>query len=366
VIWVAKAFGSQLVSWAAGKVIDEVVERSGLARLGRAAAHNLMSVSRQQGVSPADRQELRDIAQRFSTISELLSRNDLNDRQVRAALQRLSTRFDVEMQAVQRRLASLDQRISALEVEQRRQMKMLIDHQGRIGMLEGQIVDHEGRLRRIETTQREHGDRILTLEETVFPDRNRFLRHEAYLSGGLLYANAVELGSDAAVGGQLEGQYNFNQHFGIFVGLQLAPLRASDAAGMPSGSAVTWENANAHIGAVAHLLPPGQPISMQIGAGGGIAQTDLVYFAPGADRSNSDAGTSLGQSSNVYMVVRADVGVAPPAFDFEPMLSVGYMTFFEDIAYADDAISSNAGQAIWYASVGLRWRVCLRCESRKK
>jgi len=338
----ARWFVGQVVSWATGKVIDAAVNRALLAARGSDAAANLGAMSGDPAVSAADRQELRQLATQMGAVTALLRRNDLNDAQVRAQIRRMQSALN----AMSARIDGLDRRISAIEREQGRQMRVLVDHEGRIQRLERETADQ--------------GRRIGRVEDVVFPDSNRYLRHDAYVAAGILYANSAKLGNDAAVGFEVTGQYNFNQYFGAFGGAQIAPLKASDVEGMPSGSAVSWEGFNAHLGGVVNMAPPRQPVSLQIGLGGGIAQTKLLYFAPGADRTQSEYADELGSSSNVYMLLKADLGVAPPAFEFEPVVSVGYMTFFEDMTYTDDLVSSNAGRGLWYASVGLRWRAYLR------
>ncbi|CAA9308520.1 MAG: hypothetical protein AVDCRST_MAG68-1056 [uncultured Gemmatimonadetes bacterium] len=339
---IAKWVVGQVIGWGAGKVMDAAVDRILLATKARDAEINLDQLSRDPAVSGVDRQELRQLAGQMGNIATLLRRNELGDAQVRARIRQMQA----ELSGMQRRIDVLDRRISALEQEQKRQMRVLVNHEGRIQRLESVVANHDGRLTRV--------------EDIVYPDSNRYLRHDAYLAAGMLYANSAKLGNDAAVGFEVTGQYNFSQYFGAFGGAQIAPLKASDVEGMPSGSAVSWEGFNAHLGGVVSMAPPRQPVSLQIGLGGGISQTKLLYFAPGTDRTQSEYADELGSSSNVYMLLKADLGVAPPAFEFEPVVSVGYMTFFEDMTYTDDAISSNAGRALWYASVGLRWRAYLR------
>lgn len=341
-VWIARWVIGEVISYGFGKVLDAALARAGLANRASDAAANLRGMSGNSGLSAAERQELRRLAGQMEGLAALLARNDLNDAQVRRQIQQMQT----QLNEMRRRIDALERRITVLEREQRRQMRVLVDHEARIIRLEERVAGQGRRIRRV--------------EDVVFPDSNRFLRHDAYLMAGILYANSAKLGNDAAVGFEAAGQYNFDQFFGVFGGVQLAPLRASDVQGMPVGSSVSWEGLNAHLGAAANLMRPRQPVSLQIGAGGGISQTKLLYFAPGTSRDDSESAEELGTSSNIYMLVKADVGVAPPAFEFEPVMSFGYMTFFEDMTYTDDVVSSNAGRGMWYVSVGLRWRAYLR------
>jgi hypothetical protein len=366
--WVVRRAGGAVLRWVGGQVLDEVadyaLDRSGLKTVLWNAADNLLGISNDRSISPEVRAELTRIRNDYLTYHRILSDNARSDAETRRRLLALHQNFVNYVQQTNRRLEVLDARITRVEQEQRRQLKMIVDVEGRVYRLENRLVDAEGRITNME-------GRIIDLEnitrvhdEILRPDPNRFLRHEAYLSGGLLYGNSPSLGGDAAVGAELAAQYNFNQYLGVFGGVSYLPLTASDVDSIPTGSSLTWDNVNAHLGATASLLSPISPVSFQLGAGGGISSSRLLFYEAGVERT-SENGQELGTSSNVYMLVKAEIGVAPPAYTFEPIATVGYITFLEDVAYQGTDVSSNVGRNVWFVSLGVRVRTYLRGGDRR-
>ncbi len=367
-VWVARGAGLRLLRWVGGQVADQAVDytltRTGVKDAVWRAMDNMLGISGDASVPPEVRTELGRIRGEFATYHRILADNARSDAQTRRQLLALRRDFVAYVQQTNRRLEALDARISAVEREQRRQLKMIIDLQGRVGVLEGRLVDAEGRITTLEGRIAAVASEVERHRRIIEPDTNRFLRHEAYLAGGLLYANSPAMGGEAAVGGEITAQYNFNQYLGVFAGMAYMPLTASDVDSVADGTSLTWDNANVHLGATASLLNPRSPISLQLGAGGGIASSRLMYYGEGVERT-SENGEELGTSSNVYMLVKAEIGVAPPAYTFEPIATVGYMTFMEDVAYTGSEVSSNVGRSVWFVSLGVRFRQYLRGTDRQ-
>ncbi|HEY0026179.1 MAG TPA: hypothetical protein VGB24_25030 [Longimicrobium sp.] len=356
-IWLVRGAVVVVGDWLVGKVVDAGMDRLGVKRVVENGLRNAFGIAEDRNVPPEIRDEMRRIAGELRQYHALLARNELNDRQVRAQLNQLHRDFAAHVRETDRRLAAVESRIARLEQQQREQYRMIVDLQRRVTVTEGRIVSLEGRVDRIERN-------VDSLNAAVFVDPNRFLRHDAYLLGALLYANSPALGDEAAIGGELGGQYNFNQYLGVFGGLAYMPLSAADVDSMPAGSAVTWDNLNLHLGAVASLLDPRSPVSFQVGAGGGIASSRLLFYDAGVERTTENA-EELGRSSNVYMLVKGEIGVAPPAYTFEPVATVGYITFLEDVAYSSPEVTSNVGRSVWFVSLGLRMRHIVRGGPRR-
>lgn len=357
VVWIVRGAVALVGDWFAGKVTDAAMDRLGVKRVVEDGLRNAFGIAAAADVPPEIRAEMRRVAGELRQVHALLARNDLSDRQVRAELSKLHRDFAAHVQEVSRRLASLEGRLAHVERQQGEQYRMIVDLQRRVTITEGRIASLEGR---VDNAQRN----IDSLNAAVFVDPNRFLRHDAYLSGAVLYANSPALGGEAAIGGEIGGQYNFNEYLGVFGGLAYMPLTAADVDSMPVGSTLTWDNLNIHLGGVASILDPRSPVSLQLSAGGGIANSRLVFYEAGVERT-SENGEELGHSSNVYMIVKGEIGVAPPAYTFEPVIAVGYMAFLEDVAYESPALSSNVGRSVWVVTLGVRMRHLVRGGPRR-
>jgi len=364
-MWAVRAGGQAVLGWVTSQVVDWAADRSGVTEALYKALDNLARIESDPRVPASIRTELRTIQRDFQTYRGILERNSLSDAQTRAQLRALRQDFTQYMRQTDARLAQLDERITLVEREQRRHLKMIVDLQGRVQRLENRLVDAEGNITDLQGQMIVLRGRVDEHDIILRPDPDRFLRHEAYLAGSLLYANSPELGGEAAIGGEITAQYNFDQYFGIFGGLAYMPLTAADVDSVADGASVTWDNINLHLGATASLLNPRSPVSLQLGAGGGIASSRLMFYDQGVERT-SENGEELGTSSNVYMLVKAEIGIAPPAYTFEPIATFGYMTFMEDVAYAGSGVSSNMGRSVWFMSLGLRFRQYLRGSSERR
>lgn len=357
VVWIARGALRLVASWAVGHATDRVMDRIGVKAVLDDAINNVIGVGSDPSISPQLRRELRSMEGQLRSYSEVLARNDLADAAARRQLRSLHRDFNAHVRATDQRFAAVEAQIRDLEARQRSQLLMIVDLDRRVALVEGRLANAERRIMAVE-------DRVTALEIVVNPDPNRFLRHEAYLSGAVLYANSPSLGGDAAIGGELTAQYNFDQYFGVFAGLALMPLTAADAAGIEEGASLVWNNLNAHLGGTASLLSPRSPAGLQLGAGVGIASSTLLYHAPGVERTVEN-GQEIGSTSNVYMLLRGELGVAPSQYTFEPVISFGYMTFLDDVAYSGEHLSSNVGKSVWYVTLGLRFRQYLRGTPRR-
>jgi hypothetical protein len=363
-MWAVRRGGQAVLGWVTGQVVDWAADRAGVTRALHNALDNLAGINNDPSVPASIRIELQAVQRDFATYRDILARNTRSDAQTRAELRGLQRDFAAYVQSTNALLARLDVRLSHLEREQRRHLRLITDLDGRVRSLGNRLVDAEGRVTDLEGRVATLEDRVDRHDAIINPDPDRFLRHEAYLSGGLLYANSPTMGGEAAVGAEVSAQYNFNQFLGVFAGLSYMPLNASDVDSVADGASMTWDNANLQLGATASLLDPRSPVSIQLGAGGGIASSRLLFYDQGVERT-SENGQEMGTSSNVFLLVKAEVGAAPPAYSFEPIATVGYMTFMEDVAYHGSEVSSNMGRSVWFVSLGLRFRQYLRGTGRQ-
>lgn len=363
--WIVSGALRIVAAWALDQVVDHAMDRAGIKRVVDDALNNLFGIQQDASVPTAVRSELRQVGRELQEVRDLLARNDLNDRQVRRELNQLRGDFQAYVRQTERRLAAIEGRLVQIERQQRVQLRMIVDLDRRVALVEGRLARAETQIIRLQDDVAIIRTDVDSLQEAVFPNEDRFLRHEAYLAGGLLYANSPSLGGEAAVGGEITAQYNFNEFLGVFAGLAYMPLTAADIDSVSDGSSVTWDNANVHLGAVASVLGPRNPVSVQLGAGAGIASSRLMFYPAGVERT-SENGQELGTSSNVYMLVKAEVGVAPPAYSFEPIATFGYIAFMDDVAYEGSEVSSNVGRSLWFVSLGVRFRQYLRGSAERR
>jgi hypothetical protein len=356
-VWVARFFMRELTSWVVSKGFDEAARRLGLIRRGRDAVYNLSVISNTVSVPNSERARISAMAQQIQQMVSALERTDRSNDQVRYDLAVLQQQMRRSFDQMEREIRELDQHLTELELQQSRQLKMIVDTQGRVVQLERQVVDHEGRIISLENRVGDLGQRTRALEETVNPDPNRFLRHEWTLSGSAIYANSTVLPNDASIGGQLSAQYNMSKTFGVFADLFWAPVTASDAEGFDAGSRMYWESYGVVAGLSMNLLPPQSFVSLQLSGGGGIVQSSLSEYPEGVSISDPDGGFELGSVSNAALIGKAELGIGPPAVGIEPFAAFGYLRFIDDLAYADNETTTNAGNQLWYISLGVRLRL---------
>jgi hypothetical protein len=355
--WVARFFVRELASWVAGKGFDEAARRLGLVRRGRDAIYNLSVISNSVSIPSAERARINAMAVQIRQMVSALERSDRSHDQVRRDLVVLQQQMQRSFDQIERDLRAADQRLTELELQQGRQYKMIVDMQGQVVQLERRVVNHEGRIISLERRVADVDARTRALEETVYPDPNRFLRHEWMLSGSAIYANSTVLPNDASIGGQLAAQYNMSKTFGVFADLFWAPVTASDAEGFDAGSRMYWESYGVVAGLSVSLLPPQSFVSLQLSGGGGIVQSSLSEYPEGVSISDPDGGIELGSVSNAALIGKAELGIGPPAVGIEPFAAFGYLRFLDDLAYSDSETTTNAGNQLWYISLGLRWRL---------
>lgn len=361
-------FGEQLASWVVGRVSSELSRRA-LAAQGQQAVAGLRQATQELNLPPTEAQQLRRILQEYEAYAFLLQRTDLNARQVRSMLLDYKRDFQTHVSQINAQLEQFEARLSRVERRldvQAGDIAQLQREQeqthGRLSRVEEGLGQADSRISQVEQGLGETQARTRRLEETVYPDPDRWLRHETFLSFNFLYTHSPELGNGGSLGTEIGLQYNFNQHIGAFGALVVTSIDASDVRGMPTGSAVSWSSLNLQAGPALNLLPPSSPVSLQLGAGVGVAGNRLSYYAPGVDRSDVEAAKELGRSSSAYGLLKAEVGIAPPAGVFEPVASFTYMTFLSDIAYQDGLIQSNVGRTLWSVCLGFRLRLYMRAQ----
>lgn len=357
-LWIAKWVGNQIVSWVVGKGIDYAVNRYMLTQATQQAVDHLRTVSRTERLSAADRQTLSTLEYTYRNIHALLRRNELSDARVREEMRV----WAVNIRDLRDDVSRIEGRLYQLELEQRQQLRMIVDNRGAIQDLRGQVVDLNGQLIRLDQRVATVEGRVESIdrrtaqvESIVYADPNRFLRHDSYLMLGLVYGNSVTLDRDAAFGLDLNYQYNFNKYVGFFADASFLSVKATDISG-PEGSSLQWSSIPVSLGFTTHLLPPQSPLSLQVALGGGVAHSTLDYTPPPDDPVYQDTTLVITGVANVFGTGRIDVGIAPVLSEFEPVLSAGYVHFLEDLQYDGSQASSNAGNALWYVSLGLRMR----------
>jgi hypothetical protein len=354
--WIVRFFLRELRSWAIGRVFDEGVRRARLIGRGRDAIHNLGTIANSSTLSSSERARINGMAGQIRQIVSVLERSERSNDQVRRDLAYLQQQMQRSFAQMEQELRDLDQRVTEVELQQNRQLKMIVDTQGRVVQLERQIVNHEGRIVWLENRVRDHDDRIDDLETIVKPDPNRFLRHEWTVSGSAIYANSPVLPNDASIGGRVSAQYNMSKTFGVFADLFYAPISASDAEGFADGSRMYWQSYGALAGLSLNVLPPQSFVSLQLSGGGGIVQSSLSEYPEGVSIGDPDGGFELGSVSNGALFGKAELGIGPPVAGIEPFAGFGYLRFIDDLAYSDDATTTNAGNQLWYIALGIRFR----------
>lgn len=370
-VWGARFFLSQVTSWLFGKGLDYAAQRTGLLQAGRNAVTNLNTILVTPGFSQNEKARISVVRNDIQRILMVLQQTNRTTQQLRQDLASLRLEMHRSITELEREVVRLDERISQVELAQRRQMRQIVDMQGQIVDLQRTLVLHDGRIVQLEQrtaaleqTTRKHDKQIGDLERVVYPDPNRYLRHEWIVSGAALYANSPTLNNDAKIGGELTAQYNLSKHFGVFANLLWAPISASDAEGFPSDSRVYWESVGVGLGASVNFLPPQSYVSLQVGGGGGIFSNSLSEYPNGASISETEAAVPLGEVSNAALIGKADLGISPPAVGLEPFASFTYVRFLDNLVYQDDVTSTDAGNALWYVSLGLRLRTYDRRRSQ--
>ena len=117
-----------------------------------------------------------------------------------------------------------------------------------------------------------------------------------------------------------------------------------------------WQSYGALAGLSLNVLPPQSFVSLQLSGGGGIVQSSLSEYPEGVSISDPDNGFELGSVSNGALFGKAELGIGPPVVGIEPFAGFGYLRFIDELAYSDDATTTNAGNELWYIALGIRFR----------
>ncbi len=383
--WIVPWFARTVRDWLIGEALSYGVDRVRLALAGRDAATHCANLRNSVHLSSRDRQLLVQTEGMYRTIAETLARRDFPDLEARRQIEALEREMTQHLVQIERRLNELERRIHAIEVEQRRQHRVLVDLGGRIVRLENGLYDLEGRLVQevervdalyaglgsltvsvdsLQTQMTSAGvrlDRVETevqaLGTIVRPDPNRYLRYGTYFSIYGLYADATGMDGDANIGGGLSVQANLNRWIGVFGEAAIIPIEATDG-NAPDGSPLEWVTFPVMAGFALNILPPQSPISLQLSGGGGISYSSLRYYPEDYDPELGN-WADVGDVASLTGIAKLEIGAAPVLSDFEPVLTIGYLGFQNPINYSNGTTSSNAGRELLYLSLGGRLRTNL-------
>lgn len=363
--WIAKFFGEVALGWLIERGLDYAVNRLWLGEVGNRAVAAITEVSSRPGLSVQDRATLNEAAATYRNVAALLRRTDLTDHEARRRIAALERNIVSRLRDLNQRLGVVEQRLARLEVEQRRQWRVLFDTRSQLRTLQNDVVTLDSRLVALQTDLDARvgilqtdidatRERVRKVEDVVYPDPARFLRHGLYSSISATYADAIALPGDARLGGGITIQANVSRHIGVYGDLAALPLNATDIQG-PEGSSLSWVTLPAVFGVTLNVLPPQSPLSLQFGGGAGLAYSALRYYPPDYDPEQAN-WQQMKSVSNVIGSAKVEIGAAPPLADAEPVLTVGYLRFIQPLAYAGAGARSDAGRDIWYVSLGLRLR----------
>jgi uncharacterized coiled-coil protein SlyX len=369
--WIAKWFADAVGGWLVGKVLDYGVDRVLLARRGQQAADHVSDLSARRGFSNADIATLREAEARFRTIAGTLARTDLSDDEARRRITALEHNLVGRLAQLSQRLSEFEHRIYTLELQQRRQLRMLVELNGQVIALGDRLYDLEGRFayltERVDSIDTQVTNvagqlsrveqRTDRLEEVVYPDPHRYLRHGTYFSLYGLYADATAMAGDANIGVGLSVQANLTKRIGVFGETAIIPLKATDGLA-PDGSPLEWVIFPVTVGFALNVLPPQSPLSIQLSGGTGISYSSLRYYPEDYD---PDLGNweDVTDVASLIGTAKIEIGASPVLSDFEPVLTIGYLGFQNAMNYSNGSTSSNAGRELLYVSLGGRLRTNL-------
>jgi len=341
----------------------KVVDKTSAGRMLDAAIDNLFGIEVESTRASLSR-DVRRIRVAFERMQEIFDNERLNSRQQRQQIRKSISDLGLRIDTMEQQIKQLNRRIYELEVQQQRQLRRIVDNEGRIVRLEneilglnGRIQSVEGRVSAVERRQDRTDRRVQNLEDRVF-----FERAPLYVSGGINYISSMNFTSGQHVGLDFSLQFNPNNHVGVIIGYDYSPMEAPDASrftdpqgnefALNPGAAVSWQTHYAYAGFNVELLPPYSPISLQAGANGGLLIGTLeghtnrdIFFPTGAasfDKVTTPAGA-----------LRAEFAFGKPIWFIVPYFSGSYRVLYQELS---DQQLSNAGKHFWGGSIGLRIR----------
>ena len=341
--WIVRWLFSSLASYALGKGLDYAFSRSQMRSSSSRAASHVAYVQSQSGLSYQDRQTLERLERYFRDVERVL----VDMRKSEAEMQSDIRHLYEQVAGLDQRIEALEQKLVRLEQEQQRQLRMIVDNTGR-------IVALERRMDRVE-------DDVDDLEEAVYPKRNTFPRFKVYLSGALLYATASELDDAAKLGYELLLQYNINSRIGARIGYINSPFVATNAIEATRKNSPIWHNEIVMVGMSVSLLPPAKPVTIHLGASGGLASHQLYYFLPDENEYDLSEGFQIGEKDNLAFALHGDLAVSPLGWWINPFVSASTISFKDEIRTNWQDTEGNpspveAGKRISNVSFGLRVR----------
>jgi uncharacterized coiled-coil protein SlyX len=350
-VWIARFFFEQVASYMVSRGLEALSTRANLITSGNRAVNNIDDIVRIRALTERDRAELHVVRRQILDIVYMLRDNNRTDAELRQSILTMQARFNRSIAQVRTELAAMDGRLRQIEAEQGRQVRTLVDMQGQINALQNDVAQQRQELGDVR-------NRVSDVESVVYADPSRWLRNGWAFSGSALYGNSMQLPNSARIGMNTELQYNFNKHLGFFTDVFWSPLNASDTHYSSStNSRVLWQSVGGTLGLMINALPPQSPISFQLEGGGGVVYSSLAEFSDGTDLFDWGHSNPLGSVSNVAGIAKAELGLAPTASRVEPFVSAAYIRTLDDIAISNSTVTSNAGNTIWYATLGIRLRV---------
>lgn len=349
--WILRAIITGLIEWGVGTALNRARTRGDLLALTRTARDEARRLQSQSIVDGADRQLLGRVDQRLGEVERWLADYSLREEEVRSLIRVLER----DLRDLADRLEQFDARLFRLELEQQRQLRMIIDDQGRTLRLEGQVVDLEGQVVTL-------GGRVAALEREVFPDPRRFLRHESYLSFELLYASPGEPSKSGEIGVGVNYQYNITKLLGLSGSGFLLPMYAEtivnpDPAPEPGILDLYWTNFAAAGGPVVNVLPAQSAVSLQLGG-------SLVFMLSYLAATGAGEGFWFSEHwerdtrtiPNFGTHLNARLGFAPPAYQVEGVISAGVIDLFKDLHTVTITSARVRQPQLWYVGAAVRFR----------
>lgn len=334
-VWVARVFMGALWDWASGEAVGWGIQK--LLGLGNSTLSDLSDLQTTPAIPEADRAELAEVVASIQRIMLVLREHEAAEEEARQQI----LAMEKVVAGLEERLTTLEDRLTVLESQQALQLK-------RVEALETQVAAVDRRVTRV--------------EDVVFVDPDRFLRHEAYLSGQLLYGNAPAAAEEEKTGFAGTVQYNFTQRVGVGAALLMTPLHpvGIDIAAVEPEAELEWSLMTVALGPNLQMFPPRWPVSLQLGVAAGFTHSSLSYLPAGADPEDAEARQSLDGATRLAGMASAEVGVAPPGFSFEPIISAGLVKMVDDVSGEFSHQQSAIGDQVWYVSLGVRFRQYLR------
>lgn len=362
--WIARWFVDKVAEWAVGRVLDYGVDRVRLSQVGHEAADHVSKLRTGGRLTSADVATLHEAELTIRAVAGTLARGEIPDAEARRRIAALEQDLVGRFARLSQRLGEIEQRIHTLERQQREQLRILVQLNGQVVVLGNRLYDLEGQFVELATAVNTLGTklsgidtRVENLEDVVYQDSNRYKRFGSYFSIYGLYADATAMEGDASLGIGASVQANLSKRIGVYGEAILLPIKATDSAA-PDGSPLEWLTFPVVFGLAFDFLPPQSPLSVQLSGGGGISYSSLRYYPEDYDPELGN-WEDVADVTSLVGTAKIEIGAAPLLSEFQPVLTIGYLGFKNPMNYRGGELSSNAGQELFYLSLGGRLRTNL-------